>query len=71
MKLYEYQTSFIDPDAVFLNFFSSIITKLIEAKRTCCNIAGFVPTMDLDETSVEVSQTYASSYEHGFNLTMT
>ena len=23
--------------------------------RTCCNLAGFVPTMDLDETSVEVS----------------
>ena len=39
--------------------------------RTCCNLAGFVPTMDLGETSVEVSQTYASSYEHGFNLTMT
>ena len=24
-------------------------------ERTCCNLAGFVPTMDLDETSVEVS----------------
>ena len=24
-------------------------------KRTCCNLAGFVPTMDLDETSMEVS----------------
>ena len=24
-------------------------------QRTCCNLAGFVPTMDLDETSVEVS----------------
>ena len=40
-------------------------------ERRCCNFAGFMPTMDLDETSVEVSQTYASSYEHGFNLTMT
>ena len=26
-----------------------------EAQRTCCNSAGFMPTMDLDETSVEVS----------------
>ena len=24
-------------------------------ERTCCNLAGFVPRMDLDETSVEVS----------------
>ena len=29
-------------------------------KRMCCNIAGFVPTMNLDETSVEVIQKYAS-----------
>ena len=27
----------------------------IQLQRTCCNLAGFVPTMDLDETSVEVS----------------
>ena len=24
-------------------------------QRTCCNLAGFVPTMDLDETFMEVS----------------
>ena len=23
-------------------------------KRTCCNLAGFVPTMDLDETSAQI-----------------
>ena len=49
----------------------SIISLDSIAERTCCNLAGFVPTMDLDETSMEVSQTYASSYEYGSNLTMT
>ena len=26
-----------------------------ETEKTCCNLAGFVPTMDLDKTSMEVS----------------